>query len=91
MNTQPTAKDLEDAKRIPEDWTALGAIGFPSSTAQRLLRLGLIERKLARPGLSRMWDYRRPKGPQTESLEAPRARLEPGSNRTSSPATPCGE
>ena len=55
----PAAKDIEAAKRIPERWTALGAIGFPSATARRLLRLGLVERRMARPGMARMWDYRR--------------------------------
>lgn len=44
--------------KFPRDqWVALGAISFPSSTARRLMRLGLVERRLV-VGCSRMYDYR---------------------------------
>lgn len=75
-----TSKDIENAKRIPERWTALGAIGFPSATARRLLRLGLIERRLAPRGLCRLWDYRRVSPPPSSDTAPTGATLRDDDN-----------
>lgn len=57
------AKDIDNLKKFSfrgDRWIALGSIGmgFPSATARRLWRMGLLERQPAPPGVSRFYDYR---------------------------------
>jgi len=59
--TQPDETDLKWLSRFKGgDWTAAGALSVPGACAQRLYRLGLLERRYTLLGLqvSRTWDYR---------------------------------
>lgn len=52
---------LDELKRLPrEGWFALGAIGngFPSAIARKLMRTGMLERRPAKAGAARTYDYR---------------------------------
>ena len=53
-------KDTELLARLPVGkWIAAGAYGIHGSRMNRLVRLGLLERRFAPAEMSRSWDYRR--------------------------------
>jgi len=59
--TQPDETDLKWLSRFKGgDWTAAGAVSVPSTSVQRLVRLGLLDMRTTPLGLkvSRTWDYR---------------------------------
>lgn len=75
-----TAHDYASLARLPKGkWFALGAIGkypgFPSATARRLLRLGLLERRFAPMEVCRTYDYRIKDGGESQEPVRERSRI----------------